>query len=280
MVYPYRIGTSSFSETDWVGNFYPAGTKPADFLTVYASKFTTVEIDATYYAIPARRTVENWVRKTPEGFLICAKFPKSIVHGGDGPTPDPNVVLVPDITNDRRDRFLDVIAELGDRLGPLVVQFPYFAKRVFSTSNVFMDRLDRFLADLPRNFRYAVEIRNRRWLTPQFADMLRRHDVALVLVDHAWMPHGEEVMEMFDPVTTDFAYLRLLGDRKGIEEITTTWDREVIDHRESMIRWVDLVARFAERDIESLIYINNHYAGHAPTTADRLTDMLEKRLRG
>src|SRR5206468_3839445 len=75
-----RFGTSSFSSEDWVGPFYPPGTAPGDFLRHYAHAFDTVEVDATYYAVPSARTVDGWVAKTPEGFLLAAKFPRSIVH--------------------------------------------------------------------------------------------------------------------------------------------------------------------------------------------------------
>jgi len=275
-----RLGTSSFSESDWIGSFYPKGTKPSDFLVAYATRYTTVEIDATYYAIPSRRTVEGWRRKTPDGFLFSAKFPRSIVHGGDGPRPNGATVLLPEATYGDRDRFLQTMSELGDRLGPLVLQFPYFARDVFASSAAFVERLERFLADLPGGYRYAVEIRNRAWLSPGFADLLRRYRVALVLVDQAWMPHGDEVAGEFDPVTADFVYIRLLGDRKEIEALTTTWDEEVIDRRERLERWADLVAQIVERRVETLIYVNNHYAGHAPATADRLHDMILQRLGG
>jgi uncharacterized protein YecE (DUF72 family) len=274
-----RIGTSSFSETDWVGPFYPRGTKASDFLGYYATRYNTVEIDATYYAIPAASTVDGWRRKTPEGFLIAAKFPRSIVHGGEGARPDAATLLLPDATYTARDKFLEVMNHLGDRLGPLVLQFPYLSKAVFDSSEEFMERLERFLSDLPDAFRYAVEIRNRGWLTQKFAERMRKYNVALVLVDQAWMPHGDEVEKKFDPVTTDFSYIRLLGDRKEIEAITHSWDKEVIDREESLERWAELVTRLIRREVATLIYINNHYAGHAPATLERLHDMILRRLK-
>lgn len=273
-----RLGTSSFSESDWVGPFYPPGTRPADFLAYYATRYSTVEVDATYYAIPSRRTVEGWSRKISNDFILSAKFPRSIVHGGEGARPDNKIVLVPDATYEDRDRFLDVMSLMGKRLGPLVLQFPYFAKAVFASSTEFMERLDRFLDDLPAGFRYGVEIRNRNWLNQSFVDLLKRHNAALVLVDQAWMPHGDDVAEKFEIVTSDFAYIRLLGDRKAIEAVTSKWDKEVIDQEERLRRWAALIARLIERDVETLIYINNHYAGYAPATADRLHDMILEKI--
>lgn len=272
-----KLGTSSFSETDWIGPFYPKGTKPSEFLSEYATKFDTVEIDATYYAVPSKRTVEGWARKTPEDFLIAAKFPRSIVHGGDGPKPDPDIILKPDRTYEERDRFLEHISLLGPRLGPLLIQFPYLNKQVFASRKQFFSRLNRFLGDLPKDFRYAVEIRNRHWLVPEFAAMLKEHNVALTLVDQAWMPHGDEMVKMIDCLTSDFVYVRLLGDRNEIEKITKSWEKEVIDRGESLERWADLLLDFVTRQIKTVVYVNNHYAGHAPATARRLLQMLRER---
>jgi uncharacterized protein YecE (DUF72 family) len=265
-----RLGTSSFSSSDWVGPFYPEGTPPSRFLEVYAGRYDTVEIDSTYYAVPSARTVEGWARKTPEGFTIAAKFPREIVHGGSGATPDPAKLLDPEFAYPVRDRFLQVMALLGPRLGPLVIQFPYFNKKAFPTERPFLERLDRFLADLPEGPRYAVEIRNRAWLTPAFADLCRHRRAAMVLVDQAWMPHADEVERTMDPVTADFTYVRLLGDRQEIENITTTWEKEVIDRTDRLRRWARFLARLTERRVPSFVYINNHYAGHAPATIEKL----------
>jgi len=269
-----RFGTSSFSSEDWVGPFYPPGTKAADFLRIYAKHFDTVEVDSTYYRIPSNTIVDGWASKTPEDFLIAAKFPRSIVHAGEGAKPNSKFLLTSDHTYGERDKFLKVMSRLGKRAGPLVLQFPYFSKREFTTAEQFMDRLDVFLGDLPREFRYGVEIRNSRWLSPGFAELCHRHNSALVLVDQTWMPHGDEVMKILDLVTTDFVYIRLLGNRQEIEAITDKWDKEVIDHQERMQRWAKFLVDLLDREIFAYVYANNHYAGHAPMTARRLREMF------
>ena len=271
-----RFGCSSFSSQDWVGPFYPEGTAPRDFLRVYAQHFDTVEVDATYYAIPSAKLVDGWREKTPEGFLLCAKFPQSIVHAGKGPVPDPTKILVDAAVDEDTPAFLEVMSRLGDRLGPLVLQFPYFSKKVFASEREFLTRLDRYLSTLPGDFRYAVEVRNRTWMGPDLAHLLRKHDVSMVLVDQAWMPHADEVMDSFDPITASPVYVRLLGDRKEIEAITSHWDTEVIDRRERLRRWANFLTRTAEKGVPALVYVNNHYAGHAPTTARRLVEMYGK----
>jgi uncharacterized protein YecE (DUF72 family) len=121
-----RFGTSSFSSNDWVGSFYPAGTQPADFLKEYAKHFDTVEVDFTYYAIPSVRTVESWAEKVEDGFLIAAKFPRDVVHGGADAKPDRDKVLQSDAGNAVRDRFLSVMSHLGDHLGTPHPSIPLF----------------------------------------------------------------------------------------------------------------------------------------------------------
>ncbi|MCP4580130.1 MAG: DUF72 domain-containing protein [candidate division Zixibacteria bacterium] len=268
-----RFGTSSFSSRDWIGPFYAKGIKPMDFLKHYSRKFNAVEIDSTYYSIPSSYTVDGWLEKTPADFKISAKFPRTIVHAGKDKKPNAQLILNRDSTYGERDRFLEVMGRLKDSLGPLLIQFPYFSKNIFSIKDIFFERLDRFLGDLPKDFSYAVEIRNRHWLKKSFADMCRKHNVALVLADQAWMPHGEQVEKWFDPVTTGFSYIRLLGNRKEIEAITKSWEKEVIDQSGKLKRWAGVLKRLADREVEAYVFANNHYAGHAPATAKRLREI-------
>jgi uncharacterized protein YecE (DUF72 family) len=278
MIGKLLIGTSSFSEADWIGPFYPSGTKPVNYLTYYASQFPTVEIDATYYAVPAKSVVESWRQRTPEDFIFAAKFPRTIVHGGAAAKPERGTILVPEKCASERDRFLESMAVLDNRLGPLILQFPYFSKEVFASSSEFFDRLDIFLGTLPKGFRFAVEIRNRHWLNGTFIALLKSHQTALVLVDQSWMPLGDEVMSRHDIFTGGFVYIRLLGDRNEIEAITKRWDKEVIDRSDRLNRWADLAALTLSQGFETSIYTNNHYTGYAPAAAIRLRDMITSRL--
>lgn len=267
-------GTSSWSEKSWVGCFYPPGTKPGGMLTYYASRFATVEADNTYYRVPPRAMVRGWREKTPSGFRIAAKFPRSIVHAGAGEKPDASKVLLHEHVGVEVDAFLGAMSELGDRAGPLVLQFPYFNQTAFRSADEFLARLDAFLARLPRDFRYGVEVRNKNWVGAPLLDMLRAHRAAFVLVDLVYMPHPAELAQRFDLVTTDFSYVRLIGDRKAVEERTETFDRIVLDQSASLDRWAaylrDLVTR-----IDVYTYANNHYAGHGPATIADLVGRIE-----
>ncbi len=120
MTYPrvphLRLGTSSWSSEDWVGTFYPPGTTSAHFLGAYSQHFDTVEVDSTYYRIPTESMVRNWRDRTPPGFTFAAKFPQVITHEKDACS---------DCREDLSD-FLRAMSLLEDRLGPLLLQFPYF----------------------------------------------------------------------------------------------------------------------------------------------------------
>ncbi len=270
-----RYGTSSWSEKSWVGPFYPPGAKPGDFLTHYAREFDTVEADVTWYRIPDRAMVERWREKTPPGFELAAKFPRSIVHGGEGARPDPERVLVREHVEDDLRDFLGAMDALGDRCGPLLLQFPFFNRTVLEERE-FLARLDAFLGALPADFRYGVEVRNKGWIGPRLLDVLRRHHTAFVLVDLAYMPHPADVAAKLNVVTTDFVYGRLIGDRKNIDSLTTTFDRIVVDQTPRLKRWVELLRESLGRVPKVYVYGNNHYAGHGPETMRMLRSMVEE----
>jgi uncharacterized protein YecE (DUF72 family) len=267
-----RFGTSSWSEESWVGPFYPEGTKPGDFLGHYATQFDTVEADSTYYRVPGKAMVAGWAKKTPKHFVLCAKFPRSIVHGGEEATPDPKKILDPQ--NPDVGRFFDAMSALGDKRGPLVLQFPYFNKQTFESAEPFFERLDSFLGSLPKEFRYGVEIRNKNWLGKDLTAILKKHRTGLVLVEINYMPHPADWK--CGLVTTDFAYARLIGDRKAIEAKTQTWDKIVVDQSASLKKWAGLLSA-GLRDVPTVyVFANNHYAGHGPATIRELQSILTR----
>jgi uncharacterized protein YecE (DUF72 family) len=254
-----RLGTSSFTADRWNGSFYPKGMKSADYLGYYSRRFDTVEVDSTFYRCPTIEAVNNWALKTPPGFIFSLKIPRTITH---------EKVLV---ERDKEfEEFVGVANVLGEKLGPMVFQFPYFNKDVFNSPVQFLDRLKAFFKKLPRGgYKFAVEIRNKWWLTKRFIDLLKENLVALVLQDHSLMPSAERVFSMIDPITADFVYVRLLGDRKAIEAKTTVWNQVVEDKTASMNSWVDVCQMVQRRGIPQYVYFNNHYEGFAVASVER-----------
>jgi uncharacterized protein YecE (DUF72 family) len=272
-----RYGTSSWSTEGWIGPFYPEGTTPREFLGIYSEVFDTVEADVTYYRVPGPSMVDGWRDRTPDGFVLSAKFPRSIVHAGDGPRPNGEVVLVPEQVGEDTERFLTAMDRLGDKAGPLVLQFPYFNKTAFAERGPFLERLDAFLGGLPDRFRYAVELRNKTWIDETLTSLLAAHRTALVLVDMHYMPHPSDLAQSVDVATTDFVYGRLIGDRKAVEAETKTFDRVVVDKSERIGKWADLVTTLREQVDTIYLYANNHYAGHGPETVRQLAREVEAR---
>ena len=260
-----RLGTSSWSSQDWVGVFYPTGTAPVDFLSEYAKHFDTVEADSTFYRTPSAAMVRNWHARTPPGFQVAAKFPQVITH---------EKVLVD--CADELSEFLKTMDLLGDKLGPLLLQFPYFNKQAFPQAQDFVARLSSFLAQLPRGCAYAVELRNKYWINSRFLDLLRARNIALALIDHPWMTPINQLVSKQDVVTADFAYLRWLGDRKGIEEKTKHWDSVIIDRTHEMETWIPIIRKLLKRGVRILGFFNNHYAGFAPGSIKLFHEVWER----
>jgi uncharacterized protein YecE (DUF72 family) len=241
------LGTQGFAFDDWVGPFYVPGTPKASYLETYASHFPTVEIDSTFYAIPRASVVEGWRRRTPDGFRFAAKFPKTITHDMKlkGALPEAQ-------------RFVDTMTLLGDKLGVLTLQFAYdFGPESFG-------ELDAFLGALPAGPRYAVEVRNRRWLTPELGEMLSAHGAALVLQDLFYMPR-------MDWTTADFTVIRWLGRRKDISQ----FDRIQIDRSKELDTWAHRANRFLAEGLDLFGYFNNHFAGHSPASVRQFLEILQ-----
>lgn len=263
-----HVGTSAFTAAGWEGSFYPKGMKPADYLSFYATKFDTVELDNTFYRVPSLSTVHGWDVKTPPGFIFAAKVPQIITH---------EKVLV-DCQDDLK-FFLKTMDALGDKLGPLLFQFGYFNQKAFKTQADFLAVLKPFLKKLPKSYQFTVEIRNKNWMNAEFADVLRERGVALTLIDQSWVPRPWELKDKFDLVTADFTYVRWLGDRKGIAEQTKTWDKVIVDRKSDLKRWVDVLKELVlNKKLRQLFaFANNHYAGHGPATVKQFLDFWNKK---
>lgn len=252
------LGTSSFAAKEWEGVFYPQGMHSRDFLSYYAKQFRTVEIDSTFYGTPKASTVTNWKDKTPPDFVFAVKIPQVITH---------EKILID--CEPEFDEFIQTMTLLGDKLGPLLLQFPKFDKWTLKSSEDFLARLDSFLQRVTKPaFRFVVEIRNKNWLGAGLTEFLRERNVALALTDTSFMPRPWEMKEPLDLITSDFGYVRWLGDRKGIEQMTPTWNKTIVDRTDDLRNWVRIARTLVhERKLRHLfLFANNHYSGFAPAT--------------
>lgn len=261
---PVRLGACSWTAKGWESAFYPKGMKSTDYLGYYAQRYATVEIDSTFYAVPAKSTILKWRDATPAGFIFAAKFPQLVTHQK----------VLTDCFADAMD-FLHAMSHLEDKMGPLLLQFPYFAAKRGLTLTGFLDLLTPFLNALPKEFQYAVEVRNKQWVCDPLLDLLHAEGVALALIDHPWMYTPEQLFRQQNLVTAPFAYIRWLGDRHGIERITKTFNETVVDRCESCDVWIPLVKTLLSTPVKIYGYVNNHYGGYALNEVDYLRERLE-----
>jgi uncharacterized protein YecE (DUF72 family) len=262
-----RLGTTSFTGTGWPGSFYPKGMSPTDYLHHYSTRFDTVEIDSTFYRVPKPETVQTWAAKTRPGFIISLKFPRIITHE--------KVLLDCD---EEFESFIGAAKILGEKLGPMLLEFPHFNQDLFTGPARFIQRLHSFFKKLPAvGYKFAIEVRNKDWLEPQLVDLLREYNVALVLQDQSWMPRSEALLEKFDPITADFAFIRWHGDHKGILKRTNVWNRTIFDRTAELRTWVEVCEKLQKREIRQYIYANNHYAGCAPATIELFRSLCHER---
>jgi uncharacterized protein YecE (DUF72 family) len=261
--HPIRIGCSGWSYPEWGGVFYPEGMPPGEYLTCYAETFPIVEVDSTFYRVPDSRMVRGWRDRTPDDFRFVLKVPQVITHEKRLRDCDGEV-----------EGFVAAIEPLRAKTFCALLQMGYFNKGAFGSLGAFLDTLDGFLAAWPgRDVPLAVEIRNARWVGPELAAVLRRHGTALTLTAQKWMPSPAQVLERIDPVTGPLAVVRLLGDREAIEQITTTFDRVVIDRTAELDAAARVIQTLAAR-VPVAVFANNHFAGHAPATAIALEELL------
>ena len=242
------LGTQGFAFDDWVGPFYPPGTAKTDYLTRYAEHFPTVEIDSTFYGTPRPNVVRGWYDRTPAAFRFAAKFPRTITH-------DKQLAEAEGAAAE----FVGVMQGLREKLALLTLQFAFD----FEPSH--LERLDRFLGGLPGGPGYAVEVRNRGWLTSSFSQMLRGRGVALVLQDLHYMPR-------MDWLTAPFTVIRWLGRRSDIDR----FDQLRLDRTKELATWASRVRRFLDAGVDVYGYFNNHFAGHSPGSVRQFEEIMDR----
>ena len=256
---PVLIGTQGWNYAAWVGPFYPPGTRASEFLTTYAKAFRGVEVDSTFYAVPDARAVRAWNERTPPDFTFALKMPKEITH-------DRRLRDADDLLRD----FLERACELGPKLGPILLQMgPDFAPDE-------LPAIEQFLPALPRSLRFALEVRQSRWMRAdvraRLLELLARHGVALALSDGRWIPR-ETMLELAEQPTADFLYVRWMGPDREI----TDYSRIQFDRSEEIQAWSEVLKR-AANTIDVFGFFNNHFAGHSPASAREMQGLLGQQV--
>jgi uncharacterized protein YecE (DUF72 family) len=228
------IGTSGYNYPEWRGTFYPDGFATSKMLRYYAERFSTVEINYTFYRMPSAKTLAGWDAQTPAAFCFTLKAPQRITH----------FARLKDVDEPLR-YFLDTARQLGSKLGPILFQLPPTFKQDLS-------RLEDLLARLPSELRYAFEFRHPSWLDDQVYARIEAKNAALCIADTA---------EATTPViaTADWGYLRL-RDEGYVEADLETWSDRISQLRS---KWQD-----------TFVYFKHEESGTGPALAARMRALL------
>ncbi len=236
------MGCSGYEYAEWKGIFYPEDLPKRDWFAHYAQAFDTVEINGTFYRLPEPETFDAWRARAPRGFLYALKLSRYGTHLKHLKDPEQWV-----------GNFIERAERLGPTLGPVLVQLP---------PNWHADpgRLDGFLDVAAGRIRWAVEVRDRRWLCSEVYDVLARHDAALVV--HDLLDAHPRI------VTAGWVYLRFHGPYAG-RPYTGSYSPQALSGAARRIR-----SHLAEgRDVYA--YFNNDIGGHAVDDASDLVRYLD-----
>ena len=257
-----RVGACAWGFEEWREVFYPPDLPESHWLEFYARYFPTVEIDSTFYAAPTPDSVRRWLDLTPAHFRFSCKLPRGITH--QCKLRDCSAEL---------SEFLRTIEPLTPKLHVILVQLP----PSFSPKDG-KAPLRSFIAQLPRDFRFAIEFRHPGWHRPQFIRLLEKYRICWVWADTSPLNERNLAPFEFQPRTTDFLYVRLLGDygtkynRDGKHAYRygkLLWKREA-----ALESWALKIERQLPEVRAVYAYVNNHFEGFAPETAQRLSEKL------
>jgi uncharacterized protein YecE (DUF72 family) len=262
-----RIGSCAWSFDDWRGVFYPHDLPESHWLEFYAGHFPAVEVDSTFHAAPTEATVRSWAETTPASFRFTSQLPRQITH----------ICRLRDCAAELIS-FLRAIELLGPKLQVILIQLPPSL-----TPADGKHALRKFLVRLPRDFRFAIEFRHAGWHRPQFIRLVEKYRICWVWADTT--PLNERNLAPFEflPCTTDFLYLRLLGDYATKYDLDGShvhryekllWKREA-----ALESWSLKIQRHLAEVRSVWAFAGNHFEGFAPETCQRLAERLGFDLR-
>jgi uncharacterized protein YecE (DUF72 family) len=286
------IGTSSWKYEGWLGQIYTRDRYLTrgrfsqkrfqdECLHEYAETFPIVCGDFSFYQFPSAEYWRRLFGSAPQALQFAFKVPEDVTvkefprhprygtRAGDDNSSFLNAALF-------QSGFLDLLAPYRPRVAALIFEFGSFSRRCFADTGAFLEQLDPFLAALPRDFRYALEIRNPEFLSSEYFACLSSHGVAHVF--NAWtrMPEISVQMRLPATCTADFTLARALLRRgRAYEDAVakfTPYDRVQDPNAETRDALRLLIARARDRHQPSYIFVNNRLEGNAPETIEAITD--------
>jgi uncharacterized protein YecE (DUF72 family) len=256
------VGTSGYSFADWVGPFYPPGTRSGDYLRLYAEHFPVVEVNATYYRMLDRDVIERMERKTPPGFRFVVKLHQSMTHEG---------------ATDRAiyRQFADSLVpfDAAGKLDGLLAQFPWGFRRT-SENEAHLEAVRERLGETP----LFVEFRHASWAGPDLGPFLESRRLGYCVVDE---PALETLMPPVALRTAPDGYVRFHGRNERNWWGRGEGDRYDYDYSAAELReWLARIQALAEQSRRTYLFFNNCHAGQAARNAKLMQELLKQQTTG
>lgn len=259
----FFIGCAVWAYKGWVGELYPQGTRSAEFLHLYSRRFSTVEGNTTFYAVPNQETVTRWAAETPSGFKFCLKLPRDITHKGKLQPCIPDAL-----------QFLQGMSPLGNRLGPIFAQLPP------SYAPTSIDDLTAFLEAWPQNQApLALEVRHQNWFTEPYASeltaLLEKLSVGRVLLDSRPIYTGDDDPQLQSErrkpklpvkfsVTAPFSLIRFISHPN------------LSVNQPFMEEWVSHIQQWLRQGTQIYFFVHCPLEERSPNTARYFQNLLEQ----
>ncbi len=287
------LGTSSWSFSGWKGLVYPHKRSTAELSRSGLADYSrhpllrTVGIDRGFYAPIPREDLQRYHAQTPAEFRFCTKVSEQItspvisVHRDRANAGKPNEdFLSPSLFAEQM--ALPFIETLREKAGPFVFEFSPLAPQSRMSGEEFADALDDFFAQLPEQMQYAVELRERSWLTDRYRAVLARHNVAHVYNYWSWMPSLSQ-QRAFVPLESQPFFLSRIMLRPGTryeeqKERFAPFDKLVEPDPVMRNEVIQLLLEAIERKVEAYVIVNNKAEGSSPQTVTEIAHMLAAAL--
>ncbi len=258
----FYLGCAVWSYKNWVGDLYPVGSRSSEFLHLYSRRFTTVEGNTTFYAVPTPETVSRWLNQTPTNFKFCLKLPRDLTHQG---------LLKPSISGALK--FLERMQPLNSRLGPMFAQLPpSYAPSLFEDLQVFLEAWPENLVPL------ALEVRHPDWFQPPnwqaLTQLLKTLGMGRVILDSRPIYSGEDDPQLQSErrkpkvpvefsVTAPFTLIRFISHP------------QFSINQPFLEEWINPIDQWLRQGIDVYFFVHCPVEERSPTTAKSVQNLLE-----
>lgn len=239
------IGTSGWYYEHWKNFFYPKELSSKDYFKFYSNKFDSVEINSTFYRLPSKKTLLKWKKESPKDFIFSIKASRYITH-------------IKKLKDQKKSlsTFFNLIKILKPKLGPILFQLPNKWK-------INLNRLESFFKLLDKKYRYAIEFRDKSWITKETFYLLKKYKIAFCIYD---LERFQTPLE----VTSDFVYIRLHGPKFAYSGSYSNKELQ---------KWAKIIKKFKKQKLDIYCYFNNDERAFAIKNALKLKILLSQVLK-